>query len=146
MRPVPLSRNARPRPTALPAAATMRWAGAPFGERHLDDFATLSHPLRIRVFRAEEMQPLGDRARAHIGGEHFLHVGDAVAGLLLRLAADRGHRIVRIEQAGRRLQQHADAIAAEQSRQAELPGQDDGAARLVVEQDGIAIIVAKRSG
>jgi len=60
-----------------------------------------SRPSWRRRFGDEEVQLLGDRARAHEGLEHLADVAQAIAGLLLDLGADLVLDPVVIELAGR---------------------------------------------
>lgn len=85
------------------------------------------------------MEALGDGARAHVGVEHVCERPESDAELFGALAADRGVRVLRVEQSGRRLDEHAVGVAVHVGRVAELAGEQDAAAFGVVGQDDGAV-------
>ena len=91
----------------------------------------------------EEVQLLGDRARAHVGLEHLARRLHVVAGLLDRLALHRGERVVAVQLAGAGLDQQAVGAAVDPGGEAELARQDHRAARGVEQQqrDAVAAVV-----
>ena len=92
-------------------------------------------PIRIAgfIFGDEEVQLLGDRARAHEGLEHLAHVVQSIADFLFRLRANPLLGRLVVEHAGGGLDQEI-VMAGKIGRQAELPRQHHGAACDIVRQ------------
>ena len=75
------------------------------------------------VRRRVEVQPLGDRARAHVDVEHVPAARRrATPSSSLRLAPDRGLGVVVVEQPGRGLDEHAVGVAVDVGRDSGTAG------------------------
>jgi hypothetical protein len=94
---------------------------------------------RRGVRRGVAIEPLGHRARAGPWREDQLDRPDLDAELLGGLPADRGLRVVVVQQAGGGLDEQTVGVAVDVHGEAELAGEQHGLARDVEEQDRRAV-------
>lgn len=93
---------------------------------------------------AKKWRPFGDGAGAHVRVEDVGQRAEDDTEFFGRLAADRGVRVVRVEQSGRGLDEHPVGVVVDVGGVAELAGEQDAAACGVVGKDDGAVATVVR--